>query len=366
MAKLSKGLQRFYELMRQHTIGDTLSREDLLAATEWSESSFTTYLRKNKLASFLEVRPDGRFRVLKHGPSLTEADVQGALSQVTPQAMALLKGEKLVGNNGTYLLERPIGQGAVGHVWEVTKEGTTDRYALKVVNPRIDLLEPMAFEDVSARFQREARNGLKLRHDAIIQYIDQGSYRKAPFLTMELAAESAAKMLAREPFSLSASAAVILRCVAGLTYLHEQHCIHRDVKPANILRSAKGFVLGDLGIARWSDLNPAFTSAGTLTRTAVQLGSWYYMAPEQQQEPHEAVAASDTYALGVTWYELLTAKTPPPPAVFAAQRTSPPCPNPDVHRMIGRMTAFDPEARPTLAEVAEFATALTAKARSKR
>jgi serine/threonine protein kinase len=365
MAKLSKGLQRFFELMRDHAIGDVLTRDEILIATGWSESSFTTYLRKNKFSAFLEITPNGRFKVLKHGPSLTEGDVQGALSQVTPQAMALLKGEKIVGSSATYVLARQIGQGAVGHVWEATTEATGQRVALKIVNPRIDLLEPEAFDEVRERFRREARHGLKLQDDAVIRYIDHGTHRKAPFLVMELAIESVADMLERGPLSVEQSASLISRCVSALRYLHSQHCIHRDVKPANILKCARGFVLGDLGIARWSDLNPSFTNAGTLTRTAVQLGSWYYMAPEQQSTPHEAVPLSDVYALGVTWYELLTAKTPPPPPVFAAQRAPSPCANAELHRMISKMTAFDPEDRPGLAEIASFASSLEAKRRRK-
>ncbi len=361
MRKLGKGLQRFFEFMRDYDVGDIVTRDDLITATEWSESSFDTYLRKNKLVPFLERMKDGRFKVLKHGASLTEADVQGALSQVTPQAMTLLKGEVLSGESDTYELVKQIGQGAVGHVWEARVKGGAGRVAVKVVNPRSDLLEPTIFENVRDRFQREARNGMKLRNQALIRYIDHGRHRGTPFLTMELAAESVATMLSRGAMPLKSTLLIVARIVDCLSYLHEQKCIHRDVKPSNVLRIASGFVLADLGIARWSDQNAAFTSAGTLTKSAVQLGSWYYMAPEQQLTPHEALAESDVYALGVTWYEMLTGVTPPPPPTFAAGRTAPPCDERDVHRMIGEMTTYDPTSRPSPARVAQFVAEMTAR-----
>lgn len=106
------------------------------------------------------------------------------------------------------------------------------------------------------------------------------------------------------------------------------------------------------------DLNPAFTSAATMTRASVQLGSWFYMAPEQQQSPHEAVPASDIYSLGVSWYELLT-KSLPSPAQLAAKKYPPASDVSAVNELISAMTSFDPSDRPDLERIEAEATRLT-------
>lgn len=97
-------------------------------------------------------------------------------------------------------------------------------------------------------------------------------------------------------------------------------------------------------------MNPAFTSAATITRASVQLGSWYYMAHEQRVAPHEATSASDIYALGVSWYEMLTGDTPDV-AVVAAKAFAAPCSDAATNDLIGQMLEFDPKKRPTAAEL---------------
>lgn len=211
-------------------------------------------------------------------------------------------------------------------------------------------LNPGTFENVKHRFSGEARNGPKLAHDNLVAYIDMGDYQGHPFLVMELADESLASKIAVKLLSVAESVGVVECCALGLLHLHEKDCVHRDVKPHNILRFGSRFVLGDLGIVNWSDMNPAFTSAGTITKDSLQLGSWYYMAPEQRSSPHGATPMSDVYALGVSWYEMLTGNTPDPAAI-GAQMFPDPCHNADVNSVIRRMLRFDANERPTVADV---------------
>ena len=101
---------------------------------------------------------------------------------------------------------------------------------------------------------------------------------------------------------------------------------------------------------RWSDFDPAFTKGGSITRYSVQLGSWFYMAPEQQESPHDAVEASDIYALGITWIELLMGTVPAPQAVGAGAYQLPAI-RKEVANLIQRMCSYDPATRPSLSEI---------------
>ena len=220
---------------------------------------------------------------------------------MTPKITGYRRGDILAGKNDTYSLVKQLGEGAVGHVWSATSK-SLGPIAVKILNPRPDLLDTANFPNVKKRFQREASNGSKLSHPSLIHILDQGDYRNAPFIVMEIAERSVDAILkAVGAFALDDAFPIIRACVDSLAYIHASHLIHRDVKPANVLKCDRGYVLADFGIIKWTDFNPAFTSAATITARSVQLGSWNYMAPEQQADPHEAVPESDVYALGVSW-----------------------------------------------------------------
>lgn len=82
----------------------------------------------------------------------------------------------------------------------------------------------------------------------------------------------------------------------------------------------------------------------------MQLGSWYYMAPEQLAAPHDATPQADVYALGVTWYGLLTGDRRTPTA-FAARDVPEPTSWPRSRERILRVTAYGAYDRPTVAEI---------------
>ena len=74
------------------------------------------------------------------------------------------------------------------------------------------------------------------------------------------------------------------------------------------------------------------------------------MAPEQRRAPHQVTPASDIYALGISWYEMLTQKTPDP-ADVAAKHFPPATTNLAVEQLIRRMVSFDPTNRPSVSEL---------------
>lgn len=322
--------------------------------TDWSESSLTTYIRKNKIAPFLHKLENQSLKILMDGNEITENFFDETFTQTAPRLINLSSGDQLQGQVNKYELVEPLGNGAVGHVWFArTQSPEVMLVAAKVMLPRQDLLQDSKLPNVRERFRREAENGRELNHPNIVKYIDIGEVQQNPFLIMELANRSIADQL-RTSGSIpeEEAAEIILDAVTGLDFLHSKQCPHRDIKPANLLEFSEAIKLGDLGIVKWSDFDPTFTKGGTITLESMQLGSWFYMAPEQQESPHNAVNASDVYALGVSWIELLTGEVPSPQAIGAGRYNIPNV-RTGVAELLANMVKYSPSERPSLINIQE-------------
>ena len=345
----SEAHERLYRFLQTREEGDTVTERDILVSMGWAPKTLQTYTSKNKLALFISRINADSFKVLRNGNSITVEDVYHSFTQTNPKEVVFVEGMTLRGAKGIYRLVKCIGEGAVGHVW--SSSTSNGKYAVKVLQPRRDLLDPSHIHNVRDRFRREVQNGGRLNHPRIVVYHDYGDYQGCPFLVMELASSSSARQLKeRGRFALDETIPLVSNCLEGLEHLHSLKCVHRDVKPDNILVTDKGYVLGDLGIVRWNEFHPDFTSAGTVTRASVQLGSWYYMAPEQIADPHGVSFSSDIYSLGITWYELLTGRPPFPQAVIA-KKHAPACGDHTVNELINRMVEYEPENRPSIADI---------------
>ena len=336
--------------LTRFSVGDVVSKADILKASGWSESTFRTYLGKNYMDPFLmRTGHDGEYRVRRDGDSISKSEIASAFTQTRPELFEPAQGFVLRGERGRYVLDRKIGRGAVAQVWSA-KSRTEKQYAIKIMDPRPDLLDPGVLGNVRARFARESRYGMKLRHDHVVRYRDVGETKSRPFLVMDHAEDSLESRLTTGVMDLRESLHVVKCCLSGLEYIHGADCVHRDIKPGNILKIGNQWVLGDLGIVRWSDMNKEFTSAATITRSSVQLGSWYYMAPEQREHPHDVDSRSDVYSLGITWYEMLTGRVPDPAAV-GAQALARPTKNDVVDELIVQMIDYSAGSRPTVADM---------------
>ena len=279
--KLRPWLERFHQHLRDKKEGDIVTAVELMAATEWTPVTLKTHVNKNALAPFLtpingvKTIEHTKFRVRRDGALISKEDVDNAFTQIRPAALNLSPGLRFKGRDADYDLVVELGRGAVAQVWKCQRIRDRKGFAVKIVDPRTDLLDPSTLNNVKHRFSREAQNGMRLSHQNVVTYTDVGKYQEHAFLVMELADESLATQIEAAPRTVEQARAAIASCAAGLKYLHDMSCVHRDVKPHNILRFGDRYVLGDLGIVRWSDMNPAFTSAGTITKASVQLGSWY-------------------------------------------------------------------------------------------
>ncbi len=344
--RANRGQEAFFLFLTRHGVGDVVTESDIVEATGWAVSTFRTYRAKNYTDPFLARVGPADYRVLRDGDSLSKGDVTSSFTQMRPGVLVLTRGTTVTGQRGRYTLVDEIGRGAVAHVWSARSQSDR-RFAVKVMMPREDLLEPRVLRNVSRRFSRESRHGMELQHGHVVPYRDVGTIGSNPFLVMDCADGSLQSRLLHGPIALVESLHVVECCLSALSYLHGRQCVHRDIKPHNVLRFDERWVLGDLGIVQWSDMNRNFTSAATITQSSMQLGSWYYMSPEQRRSPHDVDSKSDVYSLGITWYQMLTGRTPDP-AEAGAGVVPPPTRVTGVNRLISDMIRFHSEERPTV------------------
>jgi serine/threonine-protein kinase len=217
-----------------------------------------------------------------------------------------------------YRIERPLGRGGMGAVYEATQLSLGRTVALKLLGPGLG--DSDAFKE---RFRREARLQARLEHPSIVPVYEAGEAPEGLYISMRLVRGTNLHGLVRSGELAPARAMKLLKQVAeALDAAHEAGLLHRDVKPANILVDERDRAfLADFGITKAAD-ETAFT------RTGGFLGTLAYAAPEQIQG--EAAPASDVYALAGVAYECLTGSIPFPglaePAMIYAQLADTPMP----------------------------------------
>ncbi len=159
------------------------------------------------------------------------------------------------------------------------------------------------------RFESEWKNLLCLNHPHVIKVYGGGRHGERLYYVMELVENVVQTKEIICDFELPDRVKVIIQAGRGLSFLHGNGIIHRDVKPTNMIVGAVpngGFVtrLSDIGLFRNIEESMGLTSSRSI------LGTLPYMSPEQVKSPHEADEKSDIYSLGAAHYELLTGKRP--------------------------------------------------------
>jgi predicted Ser/Thr protein kinase len=236
---------------------------------------------------------------------------------------------------GGYVLERRLGKGGMGIVFEATQTSLGRKVALKVLAH--DLLKDPEFV---RRFDREARVLAQLSHPNIVQVIDKGIERGNVFLVMEMVEGVSLRDLISEKKIPPADALKLIpQLCDALEYAHSRGVVHRDIKPDNILVARDGQVkIADFGLARIVGEGPS----GRITKSNAVMGSLDYMAPEQREKTKDADHRADIYALGVVFYELLTGELPigrfEPPSKKVKLEV-------DVDEVVLRILSKDPEMR---------------------
>lgn len=200
-----------------------------------------------------------------------------------------------------YELEELVGLGGMASVFAAMDRVLERRLAIKLLHRRL-AGDPVQVD----RFRREASMVAGLSHENIVTVIDRGEEQGVPFIVFEYVPGENLKELVRRlgPFPLVQALDVVICIARALAFAHANGCIHRDVKPQNVLVSPGGAIkVADFGIARSLSAEAAVTEAGTV------LGSADYLSPEQAQGK-QVEEAADIYSLGVILYELLAGEVP--------------------------------------------------------
>jgi eukaryotic-like serine/threonine-protein kinase len=211
--------------------------------------------------------------------------------------------------DGRYRVERLLGRGGMGAVYEGRHTVVGKRVAIKMLHA-----EFAANEEVLKRFYREAQAAAAIGHKNIIDVMDVGvTPLNEPYLVMEyLEGEDLESMLSRTgPLSLEATCGIMEPALLALAAAHAKGIVHRDLKPANIFlcREESGtptVKLIDFGISKISSPE----GSTKLTQTGSLLGTPAYMSPEQAKGLSAIDHRSDIYSMGVILYQMLTGQLP--------------------------------------------------------
>jgi serine/threonine-protein kinase len=200
---------------------------------------------------------------------------------------------------GKYQVQRVLGRGGMGTVYEAVDPFINRKVALKTMiagladNP-----------ELKARFLREAQSAGGLRHRNIVTVYDLGEDKGQPYIAMEfIEGTDLEKVIqSKEPRTVEWKIDVLRQVCEGLAYAHRNGIVHRDIKPANVAVTHDGEVkIMDFGIAH--------LQSSTMTKSGLVLGTVHYMAPEQiegQKVDHRA----DIFSVGAIAYELIAFKRP--------------------------------------------------------
>lgn len=196
-----------------------------------------------------------------------------------------------------------LGEGGMGTVYLGEHVSIGRKVAIKIIHQHL-----VKNEAIRERFKNEAAIMSRLQHPNIVLLYDYFAEENGLYLIMEyvdgIDLGSYLQKL-NAPLDEDLAKAFMQQLLSAFSHAHENSVIHRDIKPNNILITDNGTIkVLDFGIAKL--LNG---SDNNLTRTGTQLGTVYYMSPEQVQGK-KITRFSDIYSLGVTFYQMLTGINP--------------------------------------------------------
>lgn len=208
----------------------------------------------------------------------------------------MIKIGMIVGDR--YEILEKIGTGGMSDVYKAKDHKLNRAVAVKVLKQEFS--ENANFV---SKFRIEAQAAAGLMHPNIVNVYDVGEENGIYFIVMELVEGITLKKYIEKKARLSVKEAIsiAIQVSMGIEAAHNNHIIHRDIKPQNIIISKEGKVkVTDFGIAKAATSN---------TITSNVMGSVHYTSPEQARGGYSD-EKSDIYSLGVTMFEMLTGRVP--------------------------------------------------------
>ena len=268
---------------------------------------------------------------------------------------------------GGYRLTRVLGHGGMGVVYEAVHATIARRAAVKVLVARGGL-----GPDSLARFTREARVASEIRHPGLVQIFDAGALEDgAPYLLMELLEGETlrARLSTTGRIDPDTAARIVRQLASALAAVHARGIVHRDVKPENVMLVADDAIEGgervkllDFGIARSIKDGDRVTCDGAI------IGTPTYMAPEQCIPEGTPTTATDLYALGILYFEMLAGEPPfhgAAPLVLRGHVFGQPplarIEHEETRRLVASLLEKDPARRPSASALASSGSLFPAR-----
>lgn len=254
------------------------------------------------LTAYRHLQGSGRFRDVRERLKQLQTQEQALILPQGQEATLVLDrpGEKPT--LGRYRIERILGQGAMGTVYQGIDPKINRQVAIKTL--AYQQIAPEQLAAVKERFFREAEAAGRLNHPQIVTIYDVGEEKDLAYLAMELldGRDLSDYCRADQLLPLPRVLQLLGQVAQALGYAHRQGVVHRDIKPANLIVLRNGQIkIVDFGVAR--------VVSSSQTETGVILGTPSYMSPEQVTGK-KVDGRSDLFSLGVVMYELLSGQKP--------------------------------------------------------
>ncbi len=248
---------------------------------------------------------------------------------------------------GRYIVRGLLGRGGMAKVYKVELDPIGKIAALKLFDPDPLLVNLIGLDRLKALFIGETTTLARLQHPHIVSIDDFDEHRGRPFYVMGYAANNLGVLMG-ETYQVERPSRIIdvdkalrytYQTLDGLSCLHDAGIIHRDIKPFNLLLSARDEIkICDFGLSKLR--GETFSGPANLN-----VGSPYYAAPEQEDHPDQVGLGADIYPVGIMLYRMLTGRLPrttPKEATYTPPSTL----NPNLDQVWDQLVATAIDHRP--------------------